>query len=313
LFKKKVNWFIPSGSSETRVVSRESKDGNSMKLSKEVLQKVRNIEIHTRRLLSGTQLGDYSSARKGSGLEFDQLREYQPGDDIRFIDWNSSARQDKVMVREYIEERNRTIMLVVDGSASQFYGSSSQLKQDLVAQVASVLAIIADSCKDFVGLILFEDEVKTVLPAKHGRKHVHAVMEQLFIHQGTKKTSITKALERLIAMKRKDMVVFLLSDFIDTGYEKLLKIVCKKYDTVAIRCLDKCEKSFPSVGYVQMVDSETGEQALVHATNLPGILQTRLKTNNDLLKRCGAELLELETEQPFVGQLVRFFRQRMLY
>lgn len=284
-----------------------------MKLSKEVLQKVKNIEIRTRRLLSGTQLGDYSSARKGSGLEFDQLREYQPGDDIRFIDWNSSARQDKVMIREYIEERNRTIMLVVDGSGSQFYGSSNQLKQDLVAQVASVLAIIADSSKDFVGLILFEDEVKTVIPAKRGRKHIHTLMEELFAHQGTQKTSIKKALERLIIMNKKDMVVFLLSDFIDTGYEKLLKIVCRKYDTIAVRCLDKCEQDFPSVGYVQMVDSETGEQGLIHAKSLPGIFQTRLKETDDLLKKCGAELLTLETTQPFVGQLVRFFRQRMLY
>jgi len=284
-----------------------------MKLSKEVLQKIKNIEIHTRRLLSGTQLGDYSSARKGSGLEFDQLREYQPGDDIRFIDWNSSARLDTVMVREYIEERNRTIMLVVDGSGSQFYGSSQQLKQDLVAQVASVLAIIADQTKDFVGLILFEDEVKTVIPAKRGRKHVHAVMEKLFTHQGSKKTSIKKALERLITMNKKDMVIFLLSDFIDSGYEKLLKMVCKKYDTIAVRCLDKCEQKFPSVGYVQMVDSETGKQALIHASSLSSILQKRLKETDDLLKRCGAELLTLETTQPFVGQLVRFFRQRMLY
>lgn len=284
-----------------------------MKLSKEVLQKVKNIEIHTRRLLSGTQLGDYSSARKGSGLEFDQLREYQPGDDIRFIDWNSSARHDTVMVREYIEERNRTIMLVVDGSGSQFYGSSNQLKQDFVAQVASVLAIIADQCKDFVGLILFEDEVKTVLPAKRGRKHVHALMEKVFAHQSSGKTSIKKALERLIVMQKKDMVVFLLSDFIDTGYEKLLKIVAKKYETIAVRCLDSCEQEFPSVGYVKMVDSETGEQALIHAKSLPGILKTRLKATDDLLKKCGAELLTLETTQPFVGQLVQFFRQRMLY
>ena len=284
-----------------------------MKLSKEVLQKIKNIEIHTRRLLSGTQLGDYSSARKGSGLEFDQLREYQPGDDIRFIDWNSSARQDKVMVREYIEERNRTIMLVVDGSGSQFYGSSNQLKQDLVAQVASVLAISADSCKDFVGLILFEDEVKTVLPPKRGRRHVHALMEKVFTHQGSKKTSIKKALERLIVMNQKDMVVFLLSDFIDADYEKLLKIVCRKYETIAICSLDACEKDFPSVGYVQMVDPETGEQGVIHSSSLSTILQSRLKETENLLKKCGAELLTLETTQPFAGQLVRFFRQRMLY
>lgn len=287
-----------------------------MKLSKEVLQKIRNIEIHTRRLLSGTQLGDYSSARKGSGLEFDQLREYSPGDDIRFIDWNSSARHNNVMVREYIEERSRTIMLVVDGSGSQFYGSSDVLKQEFVAQVASVLAIIADSCKDFVGMILFEDEVKTVLPPKRGRKHVHNLMEQLFSHQGSGKTSLKKAFERLIMMNRKDTVVFLLSDFIDSGYEKILKIVCKKYDTVAVRCLDKRETSFPSVGFVSMVDAETGQEATLKTNGgaLNSILEQRAKQTEDLLKKCGAEVLNIELDQTaFVGQLVRFFRQRMLY
>lgn len=286
-----------------------------MKLQKDVLQKIKNIEIYTRRLLSGTQLGEYSSAKKGSGLEFDQLRVYQPGDDVRFIDWNSSARHDSVMVREYIEERNRSIMLVVDGSGSQFYGASQQLKQDLVAQVASVLAIVADSCKDSVGLILFDSEVKTVLPPKQGRKQVHAVMEKLFEHEGSGTTCLKKALERLVMMNRKDTIVFLLSDFIDTGYEKLLTMVSKRYDTVAVRCFDAREFSFPSVGLVTMVDAETGQEALFQTRSgaLAVALHKQFKETGNRLKKCGAELLDIQTEQEFVGKLVRFFRQRMLY
>lgn len=286
-----------------------------MKLQKDVLHKIKNIEIYTRRLLSGTQLGEYSSSKKGSGLEFDQLRVYQPGDDVRFIDWKSSARHDAVMVREYREERNRSIILVVDGSGSQFYGSSKQLKQDLVAQVASVLAIVADACKDSVGLILFDSDIKTVIPAARGRKHIHILMETLFEHQSSGCTSLKKPLERLMMMNRKDSIVFFLSDFIDTDYETLFTMVCKKYDTIAIRCLDAREESFPSVGLVTMVDAETGQEALFQTKSgeLEAILHKQFKETGDRLKKCGAELLDIKTEQEFVGKLVRFFRKRMLY
>ena len=178
-----------------------------MELNQEILQKVRNIEIHTRRLLSGTLLGDYSSARKGSGLEFDQLAEYQYGDDVRFIDWKSSARTNKILVKNYIEERNRTIMLVVDGSASLRYGSSDILKQDIAAQIGSVLALVADYSKDYVGLILFAQDVVKVLPPRRGRQHVHAIMEELFSHTSSGQTSLTKALERLMLIKKSNALV----------------------------------------------------------------------------------------------------------
>ena len=203
-----------------------------MKLSKEVLQKVRSIEIHTRRLLSGTLIGDYSSAKKGSGLEFDQIRDYQEGDDVRFIDWKASARQDKLLVREYIEERSRALILAVDVSASTFFGSSDELKNDRYAQIASVLALVGDYSKDHVGLILFSDHVQTVIPPKAGRQHVRMIMERLFEAKPSGATVLDGALQRLIQMNRKDAMVFLISDFYaSTGYEKLLRIICKKYDT----------------------------------------------------------------------------------
>jgi len=285
-----------------------------MKLSKEVLQKVRNIEIHTRRLLSGTLIGDYSSAKKGSGLEFDQIRDYQEGDDVRFIDWKGTARQGKLLVREYIEERNRAIILVVDGSASTLFGSSEELKSQLFAQIASVLALVADYGKDHVGLILFSDQVETVIPPKSGRQHTHRIMETLFAHQPAGKTSFEGAFHRLIQMNRKDAMVFVISDFIaQQGYERLLRIVCKKYDTIAVRCLDQRERELPRAGYLAVRDPETGEQGLIKAgsKDVAFYLKEWQKEVEFSLKKCGADLVDLEVQKPFMGELVRFCRQRM--
>ena len=285
-----------------------------MKLSKEILQKVRNIEIHTRRLLSGTLIGDYSSAKKGSGLEFDQIRDYQEGDDVRFIDWKGTARQDKLLVREYIEERNRVIMLVVDGSASTFFSSSDELKSELFAQIGSVLALVADYGKDHVGLILFSDQVQTVIPPKGGRQHTRLIMETLFSHVPGGTTSFEPAFHRLIQMNRKDAIVFLISDFIvGSGYEKLLRIVCKKYDTVAIRCLDQREQELPDVGFLSVRDPETGAVGLLKtgSKDLAAHIKEWRTEVGFTLKKCGAHLMELEVQKPFMGELVRFCRQRM--
>lgn len=290
-----------------------------MKLSKEVLQKVRTIEIHTRRLLSGTLIGDYSSSKKGSGLEFDQIRAYQEGDDVRFIDWKGTARQGgSLLIREYVEERSRTIMLVVDGSASTFFSSTDELKSEQFAQIASVLALVANAGKDHVGLILFSDEVQEVIPPKAGRQHVHRIMEQLFSHvpgsSSGAQTSLNGALQRLIQMNRKDAIVFVISDFIvQPGYEKVLRMVCKKYDTIAIRCLDQRERELPAVGLLPIVDPETGQEGFVQtgSKEFQYFLEDQYKETAFTLKKCGAQLLELEVQKPFVGELVRFSRQRM--
>ncbi len=289
-----------------------------MKLSKEVLQKVRTIEIHTRRLLSGTLIGDYSSSKKGSGLEFDQIRAYQEGDDVRFIDWNGTARQGTLLVREYVEERSRVIMLVVDGSASTFFSSSDELKSELFAQVASVLAVIGDAGKDHVGLILFSNGVQEVIPPKGGRQHVRMIMEKLFSHKPTASNGFTTFFEgplhRLIQMNRKDAMVFLISDFIvQSGYEKLLRIVGKKYDTIAIRCLDARERELPRVGLLPVIDPETGANGFLQTDSreLSYFLEERYKETEYLLKKCGVDLLELEVQKPFIGELVRFSRQRL--
>ena len=286
-----------------------------MKLSKDVLQKIKQIEIHTRRLLSGSMIGDYSSAQKGSGLEFDQIREYQMGDDIRFIDWNASARANKFLVKQYIEERNRTVMLLVDISGSSFFGSTPLLKSEVMFEVASVLALVADCGKDHVGALLFADEVKRVIPPSQGRKHVHMIMEKLLTQKSSGGTSIKKVLERLVAGHKHDSIVFIISDFLDTGYEKLLKIAAKKHDVIAVRCSDPREHSFTMQGALQIQDPETGELAEItmHSKELELFLKKHHAQTELLLKRCGVELLDIATDRPFIGEVMRFFRRRMRY
>ena len=286
-----------------------------MKLSKDVLQKIKQIEIHTRRLLSGTMIGDYSSAQKGTGLEFDQIRDYQMGDDVRFIDWNASARNNKLLVKQYIEERNRTIMLLVDVSGSTSYGSTPLLKSQVITEVASILALVSDYGKDHIGALLFADEVEKVIPPARGRKHVHLLMEHLLTQQSSGATSIKSALERLVSGHKQDSVVFIISDFFDSGYEKLLKIAARKHDVIAVRCLDPREKSFPLKGFLAVKDPETDLEAEIEigASDVEAFLKEhRLKTASTL-KKCGVDLLEVQTDRPFMGEIIRFFRKRMRY
>ncbi len=286
-----------------------------MKLSKDIVQRIKHIELHTRRMLSGSMIGDYSSAQKGAGLEFDQIREYQLGDDVRFIDWSASARSNKILVKQYIEERNRTVILLVDQSASTLYGSTDNLKSQVIADVAAVLALVADYGKDHVGALLFSDEVKKVIPAQRGRKHIHMVMEDIFLSEPSGKTSLNTALKRLLATHRQASIVFIISDFFDTEYEKLLKVVARHHDVVAVRCTDPREHSTEMRGFITVQDTETQEYAEValHDKKLNLFLKTEQVKTADLLKRCGVDLLDVPVDQPFIGEVVRFFRRRMSY
>lgn len=286
-----------------------------MKLSKEVRSKLRHLEIHTRRLLSGTQVGTYSSAQKGSGMEFDQIREYQQGDDVRFIDWKGTARSDSLLVRQYIEERNRSIMIVVDGSASMQCGSTEELKQDTAAQLASVLALVAHYGKDQAGLLIFSDDVHESLTPAYGIAHTHRLMEKVFTHQGSGRSSLATACEKLIRLNRKDSIVFLISDFIDTGAEQVLKTVSKKYDTVALVCRDQRETTFPSCGMLPVYDPETG--SVTYLNTRTATLQSLLKQEYDhadmMLRRAGIDRFLVHPGKPFIGDFIRFCRQRLLY
>ena len=288
-------------------------------LSKDVAKKVRQIEIHTRRLLNGALVGDNRSALKGTGLDFDQIREYQEGDDVRFIDWNSSARMNKLLVKQYIEERSRTIILAVDVSQSGLFSSSHTLKRDVMAEVAGVLALVADYGNDHVALLLFSDEVELFIPPSKGKAQIHVLMEKLFSFKPkSKKTNITSTLKHLALLKKKDAVVFLISDFVDTGFEKLLAVVAKKYDCIAVRCLDTHERGLPSVGFLTVEDSETGQLVTIDTRRADdGILshffKKRISVQDTMFKKYGIDCLELSNKPVFIGDIIRFFRRRMRY
>lgn len=295
------------------------------KISDDILKKIRHIELYTKRLLSGSLIGDTRSAVKGSGFEFDQIREYQPGDDVRFIDWRASARMNKILIKQYIEERSRTILLAVDVSASSYFGLSGLLRHDIAAQVASVLALVTEYSKDQVGLILFSDEVEHYIPPSRGKHHVHAIMEQVFAYKPKHtRTNIKSALERIAKLKRKDTMAFVISDFIDEGFDKELAIVSKMFDVIAIRCLEETEKELPHVGFITVEDIETGDRYMLDTrkrgiswwgtnSSVNNFLKARLEEQNNLFRKYGVDVIDIKSNRPFVEELIRFFGQRMRY
>lgn len=285
-----------------------------MKLSKEVLHKVKQIEISTRRLLRGSMIGEHKAAQKGSGLEFDQIREYQMGDDIRFIDWKTSARQGTLSIKEYIEERNRTIMLLVDVSASTLYGSGDILKSDCIAQIASVIAVVAETAKDYCGAILFNDDIVKVIPPLQGREHTHRMMEQFFSVQSAGKTDFTKAFNKLLSLQKKDAIVFVISDFWDHGdYQTALKVMARHHDVVAIHCIDSQEENLSFDGQLLFEDPETGTTLNVNGSQLhyQETCKHKIEAVQAALKQGGVDVLPIQNGQDFVGSIIRFFRKRM--
>ena len=286
-------------------------------LTAEIMSTIKQLEIHTKRLVRGTLMGETRSTLKGVGFDFDQIREYQLGDDVRSIDWNSSARVNKVLVKQYCEERSRTLMLLVDVSASSFYGSRDAVKYHLFAQVASVLALVASYGKDSVSLLLFSDEVEKFIPPSKGSAHVHMIMRTLFSYKpARKKTNISKALEYVARLKRKDMLVFLISDAIDTGFDKNMKLVARKNDLIVIRAEDERERELPSVGFIAMQDIETGQEVTIdlrskHLAMHNSVLKNRLHVQQSEYKKYGIDWIYLNQRQQYITTLVQFFRRRV--
>jgi uncharacterized protein (DUF58 family) len=284
-----------------------------------IRKKMRQLEITTRRLLSGSLVGDSRSALKGFGFDFDQIREYRAGDDVRFIDWKSSLRTDKLLVKQYIEERNRRIILAVDVSGSAWYTSTGQIRTELQAQLASVLALVADHGNDAVGLVLFSDIIECVVPPNRGRAHIRLIMEKLFTFKPQrKKTKIVCVLEYLAQLRSSDGIVFLISDFIDQECGTLLRCVARKYDVIALRCLDAREHSFDGIGFITMQDPETGLQYDIDTRQMQGktlttYLTSRASEQQREFKRQGIDIVQIEVGKPFMRELVTFFRRRMVY
>lgn len=289
-------------------------------VSPEIASRIKQLEIFTRRLLNGALVGDSRSAIKGSGFEFDQIREYSFGDDIRFIDWKASARNDKLLVKQYIEERSRTIFLAVDVSQSSIFGSGVHNKNTRIVELASVLALVAQHGKDHVGLLLFSDKIEEYIPPGSSLHHVHRIMERMLSFKPTQsKTDVSKALQHLLSVKKSDAIVFLISDFIDDKLDTYLAQAARKYDLIAVRCLDANEKIIPSVGFITVEDLETGELVELDLRNtrnngVKRFLAARVEEQDKLLRRCGVDLFEVSPERTdYLSEMVKFFRRRMMY
>lgn len=284
----------------------------------EILKKIKDIKIKTRRVMNGSSAGGYVVKQKGSGFEFDQIRAYEYGDDIRFVDWNSSARAGKLLVRQYLDEKNRTIMICLDVSASTFFGSQQLLKSDIMQQMTAALALIANAEQDNVGLILFSDVVEKVVPPSRGYTHLMNLLEVVFSYTPVqKKTDFNVLFLYLVESFKKDAAVFVISDFIGDNFEQSLKYVVAQREVIAVRCLDEVERHLPKAGYVWGQDPETHEITLLDlsksgARNLQYILDERLQDQTTLFRQHDVDVLDIKTDEDFIKTFILFFKRRMI-
>jgi uncharacterized protein (DUF58 family) len=286
-------------------------------LSKDLLQKVKHIEIRTRRLVNAAMGGEYHSVFKGQGMEFDEVRAYQYGDDMRSIDWNVSARQGHLYVKRYVEERELTVMLMVDLSGSKDFGTLRRMKNELAAEVAALLAFSAIQNNDRVGALIFTEVVEKYIPPKKGRKHVLRVVRELLAYEPVhRKTSIETAVKYLNNVLTKKAVVFLISDFFDQGFEKSLRVANQRHDLVALPICDPREAELPNAGIIQMLDPESGETFCVDTSlrqvrdRYRKMATDSIEERNRIFRRNRIEFVDISTHQPYDVPLVRFFRAR---
>lgn len=286
-------------------------------IPKEILKKVKRIEITTRGIVNDVFSGEYHSVFKGRGMEFSEVREYMIGDDIRTIDWNVTARTGRPHVKIFEEERELTVMLLVDASSSGEFGTFERMKSDIATELCALLAFSAIKNNDKVGLIIFTDRIEKFVPPKKGKRHVLRVLRELLYHETQGQgTDISLALEYLNRIVTRRAVVFLVSDFISTGYEKALRIANRRHDLVAITITDPREMELPNVGLVELEDAETGE-IIVLDTTYGGVRSefaeksSVVKSSRDrMLRSMDVDTIDIRTDQPYIEPLIRFFRQR---
>ena len=285
--------------------------------TKELLKKVRKIEIKTRRLSNNIFGGEYHSAFKGRGMTFSEVRNYQFGDDVRAIDWNVTARYNEPFVKVFEEERELTLMLIVDISGSEFFGSDNALKKNIITEISATLAFSALQNNDKVGLILFTDQIELYIPPKKGKTHVLRIIRELIeFKPESKKTDIGIALQFLISVIKKKSIAFILSDFISPDFEKTLRVTSKKHDVTGIRIYDKLEEAIPNLGLVSMFDQETEEIRLVDTSSLELRNKYRkqnslnFKKINELFTKNGAGTLICRTDESYVKKLLSYFKKR---
>ena len=286
--------------------------------TKALLKKVRKIEIKTRRLSDNIFGGEYQSTFKGRGMTFSEVRQYQYGDDVRAIDWNVTARYNEPFIKVFEEERELTMMLVVDVSGSESFGTKTQFKREILTEIAATLAFSALQNNDKVGLLLFSDNVELFIPPKKGKSHILRIIRELleFQPQSTK-TDIATTFEYLSGVLKKKAIVFVLSDFMDEGYEKNLRIVAKKHDLTGIRVFDPIEAVLPNLGMVPMQDAETKTVRWINTFSkstrkiYAAEYREKVKKYEELFSKNGAGHLSCSVEESYVKKLLGYFKKRI--
>jgi uncharacterized protein (DUF58 family) len=286
-------------------------------LSREVLEKVRRVEIQTRRLVTDALAGEYHSIFKGRGMEFSEVREYQVGDDIRTIDWNVTSRTGALHVKKFTEERELTVLLMLDASGSADFGTRSRFKRELAAEMGALLAFSAIRNNDRVGALVFTEDVEMYVPPRKGRSHVlRVIRDLLYFEPRGRGTNLARACEYLNRVTRKRAVVFVLSDFFDTGFEKPLRVAAKKHDLISIFLSDPAEKEIPGIGLLELEDAESGRRLLVDTSDRKAMaayhrasLERGQKTREGLAAM-GVDVIDVETGTPYDRPLLRFFQMR---
>ena len=286
-------------------------------IPKEILKKVRQIQIRSSRLVNDVLAGEYVSVFKGRGMEFEGVREYQAGDDIRTIDWNVTARMGHPYIKRFTEERELTIMFLVDLSYSGEFGSMKQFKNEIATEICALLALSAVRNNDKVGLILFTDKIEKFVPPKKGKTHVLRVIREVLYYKPVNKgTDISIALEYLIKVTKRKTVCFLISDFITEGFEHTLRIANKRHDIIAASITDPRELEIPNVGFVELEDAETGEITLIDTSDRKMMERfNRFNTKNmeeraKLFRSMGVDLIDVRTDRSYVEPIMKFFRAR---
>ncbi|WP_088339849.1 DUF58 domain-containing protein [Robiginitalea sediminis] len=285
--------------------------------TKALLKKVRKIEIKTRRLSDHIFGGEYHSTFKGRGMTFSEVRQYQYGDDVRAIDWNVTARYNEPFVKVFEEERELTMMLLVDVSGSEFFGTVEQFKREVLTEISATLAFSALQNNDKVGLILFSDEVELFIPPKKGKSHVLRIIRELLeFEPKSHKTDLSEALKYLSNVMKKKAIVFVLSDFMAADYEHTLRITGKKHDLTGIRVYDPVEAEIPNLGLVRMQDAETGQMRMVNTQSralrqrYADHYRERIRYYHETFKRAGCGSLDCRVDESYVKKLLGFFKQR---
>jgi len=286
-------------------------------IPEDLIKQIRQIQIYTSRAVDASFAGQYESVFKGRGMQFDEVREYTPGDDIRTIDWNVTARTGKAFIKRFVEEREMTVLFAVDLSASGEFGTLDKMKNELAAEFCAVLAFAAAKNNDKVGLLIFTDRIELFIPPKKGSRHVLRLIRELLAFKMPKrKTDIPQALDYIARVIRKRAIVFLVSDFIESDFKKPLSLLNRRHDVVAVPVRDRVEIAMPSVGLIEVQDAETGEIMLVDTSSRRFRSQygnhstRRFDELTGMLRSINVDFIPVTTDRPYINDLIQFFHMR---